>query len=713
MSGSTSPLLLQALTGMNQQQDPALAAQLPKMQLAQALMQQGTDSSPTSKWGGISRLASALAGAYTFNQANEGVQDILKNRQQQTTDSLARMNAAGSPAPQPAPAQPTSQASPVGSFAAKLGGSEAPNAGTVNPGGYSGQYQFGAARLASPGVGVYTPAPGEDLNANQWRGSFDIPGFPSVKTHADFLASPGAQNAVFATHLGDIDKTIANTPGAANMSQDGLRAVAHLGGSDGMQKFVAGGYDPADANGTHLSDYYNKFSQPAGGSTQVAGPGAPTGAGPSPAPSQYPPNFQRGLDMMHAAQQEMAASPYNQEIQQSGQRKIQEAAEIMKLETYQQTAPGTYQSSTGKPVFAPSPRVYTDAHGNTGAVGPGGQTTPIATNPSGVTGSTPDANSMRIIAELGPKVLAGTATPQEVANYHVAATTYQHFRTITDPASKGLTSIPETPLPPGAPPSGPTAMPGSPPQLTGSPRGPDAAQAITETQAKADADEISKDQALTLKDHAIMGTSQTIRSMLPQVTQGVGAEQRLKAAQIFQSLGVAPQTAQSWLGTSAAPGEILQKKLFELSTGAERAAMGARGSASVVGMFTKNYPGMTSQNMTTDAMTRLLDMDQVYKENEIANRQQYLSQQVQGVAQGKPYGGLAEYKQPDPRVYQAAALASGGMPHSIWTSGLTPQQQTNALQLAAKVYPDATALDANGVKHQFRAQQAAAGGGGG
>jgi hypothetical protein len=59
---------------------------------------------------------------------------------------------------------------PTGDFQQSLGASEAPSPGAVNPGGYSGQFQFGAARLSDPGVGVYTPAKGENVNANTWNG---------------------------------------------------------------------------------------------------------------------------------------------------------------------------------------------------------------------------------------------------------------------------------------------------------------------------------------------------------------------------------------------------------------------------------------------------------------------------------------------------------------------------------------------------------------
>lgn len=183
-----------------------------------------------------------------------------------------------------------------GSFTDQMGASEAPNASAVNAGGYSGQFQFGAARLADSGVGAYTPAPGENLNANTWQGTFNIPGFPDVKTHAQFLASPDAQRAVFATHVADIDSAIAQTPGADKLNQNGLRAVAHLGGVAGMQKFVetGGAYNPGDnpnapGGGTHLSDYYAKFSQGGPAALQAAfghpdGPPAPA-AQPAPVAS--------------------------------------------------------------------------------------------------------------------------------------------------------------------------------------------------------------------------------------------------------------------------------------------------------------------------------------------------------------------------------------------------------------------------------------------
>ncbi|MDB5243734.1 MAG: hypothetical protein JWP57_4360, partial [Spirosoma sp.] len=173
-------------------------------------------------------------------------------------------------------------------LATPLGGAESGNDDTrVNGDGYSGRFQFGAARLASPALGFYKPAPGENLKTNEWRGTFDIPGFPEIKTHEDFLRSPRAkeaQRAVFGVHVRDIDQTIANTPGAEGLDVNGLRAVAHLGGSAGMQEFVrtGGKYDPQDRNGTHLSDYYRRFAS-GGTPALVRAFGAPQEGGGAPA----------------------------------------------------------------------------------------------------------------------------------------------------------------------------------------------------------------------------------------------------------------------------------------------------------------------------------------------------------------------------------------------------------------------------------------------
>ncbi len=163
------------------------------------------------------------------------------------------------------PANSAASSSSTDPYNAQLGASEGGgNPAAMNAQGYVGQYQFGGARLAD--LGFYQPANGENPNSNAWHGTFSIPGYPQVKTVADFQHNVSAQNAVQAASKANIGQAISQTPGAQNYDPNGLQAVAHLGGVTGMQRFVSSGgrYDPADANGTKLSDYYRKFSAPQG-----------------------------------------------------------------------------------------------------------------------------------------------------------------------------------------------------------------------------------------------------------------------------------------------------------------------------------------------------------------------------------------------------------------------------------------------------------------
>ena len=80
----------------------------------------------------------------------------------------------------------------------------------------------------------------------------------------EFIADEALQDAVAAWHIADIDNAIdALGDEAAGYDRDGLRAVAHLGGVGGMKQFVRtkGEYNPADAIGTSLKSYYDKFSK--------------------------------------------------------------------------------------------------------------------------------------------------------------------------------------------------------------------------------------------------------------------------------------------------------------------------------------------------------------------------------------------------------------------------------------------------------------------
>ena len=113
----------------------------------------------------------------------------------------------------------------------------------VNDQGYTGKYQFGQARLDD-----YNRATGGSI------------------TTAALRDDPRLQERVQDWHVRDIDgfidergldQYVGKEVGGVPITRDGLRAVAHLGGKGGMARFVESGgeYNPADANGTRLSDY--------------------------------------------------------------------------------------------------------------------------------------------------------------------------------------------------------------------------------------------------------------------------------------------------------------------------------------------------------------------------------------------------------------------------------------------------------------------------
>ena len=133
-----------------------------------------------------------------------------------------------------------------------------------NKQGYVGRAQFGDARL-------------EDAR----RAGV----LPEGMDKEGFRLNPQAQQAVEDWHFSDINKFIdqrglgsfeGKTIGGVPITREGLVNVAHLGGKGGLEKFITSGgrYNPADANGTRLSDYLAMGAQSGG-------------VGAAPAPSGY------------------------------------------------------------------------------------------------------------------------------------------------------------------------------------------------------------------------------------------------------------------------------------------------------------------------------------------------------------------------------------------------------------------------------------------
>lgn len=169
---------------------------------------------------------------------------------------------------------PDTQMSMLGGFKKALIHREDPNGNpaTQNRLGFSGLFQFGAPRLET--LGVYKPGTNENLKTwnkttlaespDKWSGTFDIPGFPGVKTIQDFLQNPDAQEKAFDMHIQEIDqqilkrgldKYIGQTVQGVHITKEGIEAMAHLGGIGGAENVLQGKYWPTDENGTTLISY--------------------------------------------------------------------------------------------------------------------------------------------------------------------------------------------------------------------------------------------------------------------------------------------------------------------------------------------------------------------------------------------------------------------------------------------------------------------------
>jgi hypothetical protein len=154
--------------------------------------------------------------------------------------------------------------------------------------GYSGLTQMGAPLLST--IGVYSPGERENIrdpnavggwSGDKWSGQFNIPGHPDVKTIGDFLKNKDAQNTAYYMGMAANDKTlrdngaynyVGQTVNGVPVTRDGLLMGAWLGGTGGVMRWLKGEGDPADANGTRISNYVRMGSQ--GGQAEA---GQPTG----------------------------------------------------------------------------------------------------------------------------------------------------------------------------------------------------------------------------------------------------------------------------------------------------------------------------------------------------------------------------------------------------------------------------------------------------
>lgn len=298
-----------------------------KRRLAYSLMREGTSAAPVNHWmQGAARLTQALLGAYQISQidkadkANQALQAkddaILNGSGIFGSGTASAPPAAGSAAPLATNGE-TGSALPASLNTTESGGNWAAQNGEVGAGGAVGHFgraQFGQARLQ------------EAANAGA---------IPQGTTPQMFMQSPELQKAAENWHFADIDQNIrangfdrmiGQPINGVPITMGGMRAVAHLGGNRGLQRFIetGGRYNPADANGTSLMNYFTTH----GGNMRTA-------QADMPAPGAVPVEFaagQSGFAIPPGSEDPNALRARAREIQMTdwaeAKRLIDRAAEI-------------------------------------------------------------------------------------------------------------------------------------------------------------------------------------------------------------------------------------------------------------------------------------------------------------------------------------------------------------------------------------------------
>ncbi|WP_420013338.1 hypothetical protein [Tateyamaria sp.] len=265
---------------------------------------------PKTAGEGLTALGQAIAYRRLMNQANEGE----KAGQEDFNEQFQSLFGADDP---------------YAAFNASLARTESGgNYNITNSEGFAGKYQFGQPRLDDFNRAMGTNYRVADLTA----------GSPEAAALTE---------AVQRWNIGDIDSFVTDNGldrylgqniGGVTMTQDGLRAMAHLGGRGGMRRFLTSGgqHNPSDSNGTSLLDYARTHAGGAAPSGPGAMPSAPTGGGIDPRlmamlDNPYATNGQRAV-MQLMLQRQMAASAPPDPMQALQMRQAQLGIERSQLE---------------------------------------------------------------------------------------------------------------------------------------------------------------------------------------------------------------------------------------------------------------------------------------------------------------------------------------------------------------------------------------------
>ena len=356
---------------------------------------------------------------------------------------------------------------------------------------------------------------------------------------------------------------------------------------------------------------------------------------------------------------------------------------------------------------------------NAGGPGIAGFVDATGTNkPEIVPAQRADAEAQQLVMTLGPKVAAGTATPQEQASYAIAAETYRHPTIVEDPISKARVRVYERNLPSGFP--DPSAGGQGAPGTQGGSGGQQVTQGLSPAQQQVERDPA----AYTVAETNYKNDAQDIRSIAEAGRQAQADQVRIKEMQdVLQRFSTGPGTdwrtaassfLQRWLPSAVTGWEKESanlsgsdaaqafSKLALVGAGTqERGVLGARGGYQAIKLFKEANPNIDLQDATNKS---ILDMqlisNQANQDYTQAALSHFADNETKFQATHK-YDSLNRFDrdwnaQRNPEVYSAAMGAISGQPASQWSKGLSDDEYKRALDIVSRASPSAVVQDRNG-----------------
>jgi hypothetical protein len=323
------------------------------------------------------------------------------------------------------------------------------------------------------------------------------------------------------------------------------------------------------------------------------------------------------------------------------------------------------------------------------------------------------AVAQRDVMELGPKVANGTATPQEVARYNVAATTYMQPELRENPVTKETVRVPTRELPPNFPqPSG--AGVGGAPGGTGAAGGSNVVipglspqqQQIERNKGKYDiaVDDLKHDRgeinAISDAGRAAQQDNLRVKEMqdiLQHADTGPGTENAAKfRAWIARWM---PGELSRWDGSGAnlsnpAAIEMFQKLGFVGAVTQERGST-PRGGYQATKMFQQFNPGaqlLTSSNQ--GLLAQRMIANQAEADYAQGAQDHYNTQRERLKSPEQDYEPLTSFDakwqaQRNPQVYAAAIGALGGQDPEMWARGLSKDEIQRVKDVVSRADPNA------------------------